>query len=113
MPSLKDSILLLEDDYEVYPEMFDRTLQSLIHQPEFKGVKALMIGRFQRASEMSKETLIKIIESKKELKYIPVIFDMDFGHTTPRFTFPVGGHATIKCTGSKVKLLIGDNYTKE
>ena len=46
MPSLTESILLVEDDYESKPLTFDRDLQSLIHQPVFKGVKGIVIGKF-------------------------------------------------------------------
>ena len=40
---------------------------------------------------MTKEKLIKIIKTKEELKDIPVVANVDFGHTTPQITFPVGG----------------------
>ena len=44
---------------------------------------------------MTREKLIKIIKTKEELKDIPVIADVDFGHTTPMITFPIGGKAEI------------------
>ena len=39
-----------------------------------------------------------MIKNKEELKDLPVIADADFGHTTPIFTFPIGGMATINAT---------------
>ena len=39
-----------------------------------------------------------MIKNKEELRNIPVIADADFGHTTPIFTFPIGGNATINAT---------------
>jgi hypothetical protein len=42
-------------------------LQSLIHQPGFEGVWDLVLGRFQRASEMNPDTLKAIVESKRGL----------------------------------------------
>jgi len=95
MPGLKDSILFLEDDYESQPHHFDRNLQSLIHLPDFKHVKGIVIGRSQKASKMTNELLIKIIKTKKELSNIPVIANVDFGHTSPMITFPIGGKARI------------------
>jgi muramoyltetrapeptide carboxypeptidase LdcA involved in peptidoglycan recycling len=95
MPSLADSILLLEDDYESQPLTFDRDLQSLLHQPGFSGVKGLIIGRFQRDSNMTHEKLIQIIRTKTELTNIPVIINADFGHTTPQITFPIGGKGKL------------------
>jgi muramoyltetrapeptide carboxypeptidase len=93
--NLTDSILFLEDDEEVTAVTFDRDLQSLIHQPGFDGVKALVIGRFQRASNIQPEELLQIIKTKRELKNIPIIANVDFGHTEPKITFPIGGTVKI------------------
>lgn len=94
-PKLDGSILFLEDDDESSADTFDRDLQSLINQPGFPKVKGLVIGRFQKASKMTPELLKQIIKSKKPLDNIPVIADADFGHTDPKFTFPIGGTVTI------------------
>lgn len=94
-PNLNNSVLFLEDDSESKLVNFDRDLQSLIHLPSFKGVKGVVIGRFQKASEVANEKLIKIIKSKAELKNMPVIANVDFGHTSPIITFPIGGEVTV------------------
>lgn len=96
MPVLDNSILFLEDDSLVNSRIFDRDLQSLIHQPGFANVNGIVIGRFQPESEVTKEQLVKVIKSKKELDNIPVIANADFGHTKPLFTFPIGGMARIR-----------------
>ena len=106
MPSLKNTILFIEDDEESKPQHFDRDLQSLIHLPDFDGVKGIVIGRFQKASEMSEKLLTKIIKTKRELNDIPVIANVDFGHTTPHITFPIGGKARILASKDKTKLEI-------
>ena len=77
-------------------------LQSLIHQPSFKGVKGIVIGRFQKKSEITKEKLIQIINTKAELKDIPVISNVDFGHTSPIITFPIGGEATVDTKNNSI-----------
>lgn len=104
MPSLKNSILFIEDNEESKPQDFDRDLQSLIHLPEFDGVKGIVIGRFQKASEIADNLLIKIIKTKKEVNHIPVIAGVDFGHTAPQITFPIGGKARLLANKNKVKL---------
>jgi len=106
MPDLKDSILFIEDDYESNIKLFDRDLQSLIHQPNFSKVKGIVIGRFQKKSEVSDEQLIKIIKTKKELDNIPVIAGVDFGHTTPQITFPIGGGCKLSVDSEGVELKI-------
>ncbi len=106
MPDLEGSILLLEDDEKVLPVHFDRSLQSLIHQPGFGGVRALVIGRFQRASEMNLDTLTAIVESKRELAGMPVVANASFGHTTPQFTFPIGGYGRLRAGEGEAGLFI-------
>ncbi|MFA6466544.1 MAG: S66 peptidase family protein [Patescibacteria group bacterium] len=106
MPELKNKILFLEDDYEAHVATIDRDLQSLIHLPDFKKVKALVFGRLQIASGMSKELFTKIIKTKKELNSIPVIANVDFGHTAPLITFPIGGTAKLSALNNKIKLEI-------
>src|SRR5918997_119640 len=106
MPSLEGTVLLLEDDEEIEPHHFDRTLQSLIQQPGFDGVRGMMIGRFQRASNMDPETLAEIIRGKPELGRIPVIANASFGHTTPAFTFPIGGTGALRAHAGDVELRV-------
>ena len=108
-PDLENSILFLEDD-EMSKDLslveFDRNLQSLIHLPEFKRVSGIVIGRFQKASQMTDKKLIKIIKTKKELNKIPVIANVDFGHTSPIITFPIGGTVKLQSEKENSKLEI-------
>ncbi|MCH5586365.1 LD-carboxypeptidase [Shimazuella sp. AN120528] len=106
MPSLEDSILFIEDDYLTFPENFDRDLQSLIHQSAFEGVKGILIGRFQRKSGVTDDLLKKIIASKKELRGLPILANVDFGHTSPMFTFPIGGRVKMEASKGKSSLVI-------
>ena len=108
MPDISNSILFLEDDDfagEDFDIEFDRNLQSLIHQPNFEKVKGILIGRFQEGSKMNLKKLKYIIESKEELKNLPIIANVDFGHTNPLITFPIGGTAKLK-VDDKVELII-------
>ena len=52
-----------------------------------------MIGRFQRASQVGPDTLETIVGGNPEPARIPVVADASFGHTTPQFTFPIGGRS--------------------
>lgn len=106
MPSLKDSVLFLEDDYTSKAYDFDRNLQSLIHLPDFSGVRGIVIGRFQKESEMTNSLLTQIIKIKKELNNIPVIANIDFGHTSPIISFPIGGICKVVARKDKQLLQI-------
>lgn len=109
-PSLNNSILFIEDcDSSADPVEFDRNLQAFIHLPEFSGVRGIVIGRFEINSKMTKKTLAHIIKTKKELDNIPVIANADFGHTDPKFTFPIGGKAKISADEeSKIEIINSD-----
>lgn len=110
MPPLEGSILFLEADslsdgkYDV--QEFDRQLQSLIHQPNFRKVQGLLIGRFENKFDMNREKLEFIIRGKSELAHIPIVANMDFGHTNPMITFPIGGLCELSALNDKVNLTL-------
>jgi len=106
MPPLDDTILFIEDDYESSAVNFDRDLQSLIHLPDFDKVKGIVIGRFEVASKVTNSLLDQIIKSKKELAKIPVIAGVDFGHTSPMITFPMGGEVEIIAKHNRASITI-------
>ncbi len=97
MPSLNNTILFAEANYmsSLDWQEFTRDLQSVINLPDFKKVKALVIGRFENESKISINKIKEIIKTKPELSKIPVIANIDFGHNLPIFTFPVGSLATV------------------
>lgn len=106
MPSLKDAILFIEDDEESHPQSFERDLQSILHLPEASDIAALLIGRFQKSSNMTEEALRRIISTKEELKGIPIIANVNFGHTSPIATLPVGVKATVAASGDDSEIII-------
>lgn len=55
---------------------------------------------FQKQTSMIRSLFRKMIKSKKKLEKIPVVGNVDFGHTVPMLTFPIGG---------KVKLTVTEN----
>jgi muramoyltetrapeptide carboxypeptidase LdcA involved in peptidoglycan recycling len=109
LPKLEDTIILMEDDSltkEVSLAEFDRNLQSVIDCKGFSKVKGILIGRFQIESRVSSEQLRNVIKAKKELDHIPVIANVDFGHTTPIVTLPIGGKVTVDANESHVEINI-------
>ena len=93
----KDTILMIEecnhslaDDKE-----FLRQLQSIAQQADFANVKALLIGRFQKNSNISRDKLEFILQNIPQLKGLPIIANIDFGHTTPIATLPIGGNCEV------------------
>ncbi len=91
-----DTILFIEDTGSANIADFTRNLQALMQQPDFENVKAVLIGRFQKNSQVTREQLEFMVERLRPyLKDKPVIANLDFGHSTPLLTIPVGGTAEI------------------
>jgi muramoyltetrapeptide carboxypeptidase len=109
LPEPESAILFLEEDNllgELTLTEFDRNLQSIIHLKSFNSVKGIVIGRFQKASQISYEQISNLIRLKPELNSIPVIANLDFGHTTPQITFPIGGEVEIIATNRQCEIKI-------
>ena len=109
MPDLNDTILFIEDDAlarEIFMVEFDRNLEALTMQKGFENVKGIVIGRAEIDAKMTDDKWIRIIKGKEKLKNIPVIAGADFGHTTPIFTFPIGGKAKLVAKDDKIQLEI-------
>ena len=104
MPPLKGSILFIEDDSMADMATFDRDLQSLIHLPDFNKVKGIVIGRFQKGSNVTRGLLTKALKVKKELDRLPIIANADFGHTSPLLTIPIGGRVEIKAKRGDIRI---------
>jgi muramoyltetrapeptide carboxypeptidase LdcA involved in peptidoglycan recycling len=103
-PSLEGSVLFLEATDSTSPEVFDRDLQALMLQRNFSDVQAILIGRFQKGSKMTPPLLKHIISSKKALSHLPIVANLDFGHTLPFFTYPIGGWVNVHASSHKVEI---------
>ena len=106
MPDIKDGVLFIEDDFESDLAYFDRHLQSILHLDGASHLKGILIGRFQNKSDVKKSDLITQIKRKVEIKNIPVLANVDFGHTNPMITFPIGGEVSLKAGKSGVRIVI-------
>jgi muramoyltetrapeptide carboxypeptidase len=99
-PGLDGAILAVEDDELSTPVMFARDLTSLLQQPDSAGIRGLMIGRFQRASGMTRHLLEQILKRQHALIGLPVLANVDFGHTSPLATLPIGGRVELTASDS-------------
>ena len=87
---------------------FARDLTSLLQLPDASGVRGLVIGRFQQASEVTREHVAQIVANQPSLAGLPVLGNADFGHTNPMITFPVGGRASLE-VGEQQSLTITEH----
>jgi len=106
MPDISDKIIFIEDDNESKSGNFDRDLESLTQLKNFENVRGLVVGVFQKDSEIDRQELTKIIKNKVCLDNIPVLANVNFGHTKPILTFPIGMKAYLNLESNKAKLTI-------
>jgi len=101
MPKLENTILFVEECDESTDATVMRQLISLFSQPGIEKIRGLVFGRFQKQNKINHEDLKYVISNSPIAKLsIPVIADADFGHTSPMFTFAVGGTASISASTS-------------
>lgn len=94
-PSLDGAVAFVEDDLQSNPVEFARDLASLLQLPDAAGIRGLVIGRFQQESKVTREQLEEIVSRQPLPNDVPVLANVDFGHTSPLMTLPIGGTAEL------------------
>ena len=72
----------------------------------FKKISALVIGRFHSDVGFSKKDSLEMIlgEALKDTNF-PVITGIDYGHTDPLITIPIGSNCELNTLEKKIKFL--------
>ncbi|WP_339199640.1 hypothetical protein MKY27_05870 [Solibacillus sp. FSL R5-0449] len=68
-------------------------------------MKGLLIGRFQNVSKVTEEQFPFILNKHPWLKQILVLFNLDFGHTQPICTLPIGGKVRIDTSNEGIQII--------
>ena len=95
-PDLSDwegKILLLETSEEKpEPEYFKKMLRTLKNTGIFEAISGLLVGKPMDETfyDDYKEALLDIIDSN-----IPIVYNLNVGHATPRAIVPFGVHAYV------------------
>lgn len=55
----------------------------------------MLLGRPMRYTEDEKQQLRDVVLARTRAFTFPIVTDMDFGHTAPQFTLPLGCRARI------------------
>lgn len=101
-----NSILFIEDDGEESAPTLQRMLQQLKQAKLLDNVKGIVFGRFQKKSDISKEKLKSLLLNIFDEVNIPVISGVDFGHTDPMLSLPMGKIVKISTHKEKISILI-------
>ncbi len=109
MPSLDGALLFIEEDDlagKYTPTEFERNLVSLLQLPDAQDIAAICIGRFQSRAGMNDDMLQRILLEATTSREIPIVSGLDFGHTTPLWSFPIGSHARVEATNNNVVITL-------
>jgi len=107
-PSLHESILFFEQPAEGKPTliMLDSCLRALAFQPAFAGVRGIVLGRYANNGGVTRENLTRLVREIPALRGLPILANVDFGHTTPIATLPNGGHCRIHAGEQGTRIFI-------
>lgn len=103
-------ILILETS-EAKPTLheIDHVLRNYGMQGIYDKIKGILFGRARDYSDEEKQELEKKILSTVAGEFdrvdLPIIANMDFGHTDPQLVFPLGTKAEIDCLNQKIRLV--------
>ncbi len=94
-PNLKKSILFLEEDEFVTEPLLRRYLTQLSQQEGFECLSGVAFGRFSTKAQITHSQFALCVQDIFGDLDVPILADLDFGHTDPVFTIPIGGRASI------------------
>lgn len=110
-----DVILITETSEEIPPaDYVYRVFRALGERGVLNNMKAVLVGRpkaWERGNQMDREQKEKYKNEQQEIilkivreynKTIPVIQNMDFGHTDPQIPFPYGKKVKIDSQNKKI-----------
>ncbi|MHC4955193.1 MAG: S66 peptidase family protein [Planctomycetota bacterium] len=97
-PDLEDSIVFLESSGhgKASRMALDSDLRVLAMQSGFDGVRGIVLGRYPKRARIDRADLTSVIRSIPALQGLPVLANVDFGHTTPAVTLPIGGRCVLR-----------------
>ena len=105
-PDWRDAILFFETSEEKpSPEIVDGILMDYENMGVFARLKGLLVGRPMSYTDDEKRRLRHVILERTVGYAFPIIADMDFGHTSPQFTLPLGCRARIDSARQELAIL--------
>jgi muramoyltetrapeptide carboxypeptidase len=107
-PGWDDAILFFETSEEApSPADVDGILMDYENMGVFDRLRGLLVGRPMGYSAAEKEQVRRVVLERTAGWSFPVVTDMDFGHTAPQFTLPVGCRARIDIPRQRFEVLDG------
>lgn len=104
----QDAIFFFEtSEDKPSPRAVDGILMDYQNMGVFEKICGLLIGRPMSYSDDEKQQLRDIVLERTRGYAFPIVADMDFGHTAPQFTLPLGVTARIDSTQKRFEIVEG------
>jgi len=100
-PSFKNALFFWEipegeSIYEGEPvSVIDSYLTDLELSGVFEKIKGMIVGRPYRYNKRQVKDLVEVIKTRTSGYNFPILFNVDFGHTDPIITLPIGVRGTL------------------
>ena len=105
-PDWQDAIFFFEtSEDKPSPETVDGILMDYENMGVFEQIKGMLVGRPMRYTEDEKQSLRDVIIERTCRFTFPIVTDMDFGHTSPQFTLPLGIRARIDSLSQRFEII--------
>ncbi|TQR19364.1 S66 family peptidase [Psychrobacillus vulpis] len=105
--SWKDSILFFETSEDMpEPALIEYWLRNYGSQGILQNAKGIIFGKPQHEKyyEEYKESILRIMK-ELDLLELPILYNLNFGHTEPKFVLPYGAVAEINCENATFSIL--------
>lgn len=106
--SWKDSIIFFEtSEDKPDPNLVGYWLRNYGSQGILQSAKGIIFGKpyDNLYYEEYKERIFTVIRDELKLKDLPILYNMNFGHTAPQFALPYGAMAEIDCDALSFSIL--------
>jgi muramoyltetrapeptide carboxypeptidase LdcA involved in peptidoglycan recycling len=105
-PAWRDAIMFFETSEEApSPETVDSILMDYENMGVLAQLKGLLVGRPMRYTDEEKQQLREVVLERTSQYTFPIITDMDFGHTAPQLTIPIGCRARIDVEKQRFEII--------
>jgi muramoyltetrapeptide carboxypeptidase LdcA involved in peptidoglycan recycling len=89
------------------PTLVTHMLRSLAATGALNEIQGILYGRpygNEASFQAYDDALLRVLAELKQTS-VPLITRMDFGHTDPKFTLPIGVAVEIDCDAQQIRLL--------
>jgi muramoyltetrapeptide carboxypeptidase LdcA involved in peptidoglycan recycling len=104
----KGKVLFIEtSELSLPPSLFAIILRGLAAQGIFHQIAGILMGKpvNEQFYEEYKSSLIQIISEECRLEDLPIVYNLNFGHTAPIMSLPIGCTIEIDCMKKSLILL--------